>query len=149
MEEKRGSLPISGQIDFILDDVQLNLLKNGLINKFLMDAIISWPDNPSETKKKIKLIIESAESPGSVKAETSSGRHNSNFLDENTMRGISRAEIYMMNRILIPKTWILFGRLQGDNPLPIIIMFYVELNFGTYSFKKDKETLEQFNFRLN
>lgn len=147
--EQKGSLPTTGQIDFVLNEVQLGFLKQGLINQFSMDAIISWPDNPLETKKKIKLYIEAVKSPGSVRAQTVYGRHKSNFLNENTMQGVSRTQIYLMDKILFPSSWILFGKLQGDNPIPIVILFYPQLTLGIYSFKRKEETLMQFNPQMN
>ena len=146
---QRGPLPNTGQINFELNETQLDMLMKGLINSFPMEAIVSYPENPSLGKKKLRLIIEVAYSPGLFIAVTQTGKTLSNLLNKKVADGLSRSCDYFMDNIIAPNSWVLMGRLQGDDPVPIIILFNPTMNLGTYSFKKKEETMREFNPQNN
>lgn len=146
---QKGAVPDMGQIDFEFNEIQLDMLEKRLINSFQMDAIISSPDIPSEIKRKIKLTIENVHRPGSVLLKSTIASTDSNFFNKNELGGMFRAQIYLMDKIIAPQSWIMFGRLQEGNQRPIAIFFFPALKIGTYSFKKKEESIENFNPSLN
>jgi hypothetical protein len=146
---KKGPLPNQGQIDFELNEVQLDMLEKGLISTLPMEAIVSYPENPELGKKKIRLTIEAAYSPGLFIPISISTKAVSNILNGKTADGLSRCLDYFMDKIIAPKSWVLMGKTQGDDPVPIIIMFNPILKLGTYSFKKKEESMESFNPQNN
>ena len=146
---QKGSLPTVGQIEFDLDEARLNMLEKRLINELPLTATISFPDNPKETKKIIRIILELAASPGSHESISKSISAGSNLLSKSTATGLARAGDYMMDKIISKNSWLLFGKIAGENPTPIIILFCIRFNLGTFSFKKKEESAKEFNPQLN
>ena len=146
---QKGKLPLTGKIDFDFNNDQIGLLHRKLISSFKLDGIISFPDTPSETKKKIIIYIEGVISPQEMTKDTHTIKTVSKEFKKETMYGIARTRDYLFDKILAKSCWILFGFLEGENKIPIIITFYTVINFGVYSFKKPEETHEEFNPRLN
>jgi hypothetical protein len=147
---QKGSLPITGQVQIEFNETQWDMLCKRLINEFPIDVIILFPDEPSMSKKKIAVIAQKTIRPGTFISVTHTGAGEiSNALDQPTVTGLARAQYYFMDNLIVKNSWILFGKIQGDNPVPIIILFNPILNMGTYSFKKKEETSESFNAQLN
>ncbi|MBP6857573.1 MAG: hypothetical protein KBC11_00030 [Candidatus Pacebacteria bacterium] len=147
---KIGPLPNSGKIDFILDTAQLSMLEKGLINKLPLDVTVSYPEQPLLGKKRLQLIIKEVHSPGSLCVKSFGKNHAAEGgLDIKTVNGLARSNHYFFDNILIPNSWVLIGVVQGEKPVQIIICFYVQFNFGTYSFKKEDEAEKDFNPQMN
>lgn len=147
---QKGTLPIVGQIEIEFDESQWDMLYKRLINEFLTEAIILFPDQPSVSKKKIRVVINRAVKPGTFISTTRTGSGEiSNYLDQPTTTGLARAQYYFMDNLVARNSWMLFSKLQGDNPVPIIILFNPILNLGTYSFKKKEEGMKDFNPQNN
>jgi len=146
---QKGSLPTVGQIEFDLDESKLGMLERRLVNELPVTAVISFPDKPTETKKRIQIILQMAACPGAHESISKSVSAGSNILNNSTATGLARANDYMMDKIIYKSSWLLFGKLAGENPVPIIVLFCVRLNLGTYSFKKKEESTKDFNPQLN
>jgi len=146
---QKGTLPTVGQIEFDLDESKLGMLERRLVNELPVTAVISFPDKPTETKKRIQIILQMAACPGAHESISKSVSAGSNILNNSTATGLARANNYMMDKIISKSSWLLFGKLAGENPVPIIVLFCVRLNLGTYSFKKKEESTKDFNPQLN
>ncbi len=146
---QKGSLPTVGQIELELDESKLKMLERGLINELPITATISLPHKPTETKKIIKIILLLVSAPGSHESTSKIVSAGSNMFNEQTANGLARASNYFLDKIIARNSWLLFGKIQGENPVPIIILFSINFNIGTYSFRKTGETDKEFNPRLN
>lgn len=146
---QKGTFPASGRIDFELNKVQLGILEKGLINFFKMDAIVSHPDQPLLGKRKLKLKILYVHTPGSITIKTKGVRNESNIFSKETSSGLARTHEYLIDSILSPNSWILFGTVEGSKSISIVICFFVDLNLGTYALKKDNESEKDFNPQMN
>lgn len=146
---QKGTLPTTGQIELVIDEEQLKMLERGLINEIRTSAIISFPDQPTVSKKKIYFTINFSHSPGTHQSITQTVSSNSTFLNNNTVTGLSRARNYMVDQLITRNSWLLFGELEGENRIPMIILLSISLNIATYSFKKRDEELKEFNPHLN
>ncbi len=147
---QKGTLPLTGIIDFIFNEMALSNLAEDLIRKLNIDAIISFPNSPHITKKRIHIKLLNAISPGDMLSVTTN-THTKEIMSiftEATITGIGRSLAYFSDHIVVKKSWVLFGTV-GETEKPIVIIFLPALNTGTFSFKKEKETDHEFNPTLN
>ncbi len=63
---QKGSLPLSGKIDFQFNEALLSTVAKGLIPETIIEAIISFPDQPEKTPKKISVTVNDVTTPGMV-----------------------------------------------------------------------------------
>lgn len=145
---QKGSLPITGKIEFALTTDQFILFQKGLIRTVQIEAILSFPEKPEISKKKIWFDVERVWSPDQSEQQTVSIDSRGN-LEKSTLNGMHQAQIYLIDHILSQSCWSFTGTLVGTKKIPIVVQYYQCLNFGTYCLKPDNIALEDFNPRLN
>ncbi len=151
--EQKGSLPINGQITFDFSEEALMLVAKGLSKRITVSSIISFPDQPSITKKRINVVVtrvHPAESFG-INAKTFFLEQPSeDLIKKNETKAFGRVRDYLNNQILARITWLIIGHIEdGSKKIPIMIFYVPSLNTGSYSFKKDSETEAEFVPQLN
>lgn len=147
-----GSLPVTGKITFDFSEQALMLVAKGLSNQLAIRAIISFPDQPSTTDKHIGVVVTKVRPAGTMRVDSKSiftETFFSTILEGGQKYAFGRVRDYLHNQILIKMGWLLIGYLEGPKKIPIMILYIPLLGFGTYSFKKDCESMEEFNARLN
>ncbi len=146
---QKGTLPLTGQVTVAIDDPRLELLRSGLITEIRMEGIFSFPHDTSLSHKKVRLCIVHAHPPGGHVANSVVRNSQSDFLSVETVNGIARGMRYLTDKVFIPRSWLLFGFLDGEKKIPIIIVYCPLFQFGVYSFKREEEKLAAFNPQLN
>lgn len=145
-----GAVPPSGKIDFAFSEEAFNLVAKKFSNGIEIEAVLSSPEIANESKKKVRIKITKVYPAGSYKSLTISiGGIISDFLSIKKETGITRAEDYMSDHILGPRTWLLFGEIQGAKTREICINYIPEFNIGAYALRKDEEKNSDFNPQLN
>ncbi len=145
---QKGSLPTKGKIEFELKTEQLMLFQKGLLSKVEIEAIISFPEKPEISSKRIRFEVLNVWSPEDSSQKTTSTATDGN-MGKATLNGMHQAQIYLVDHILSKSCWSFTGTLVGSKQIPIVIQYYQCLNYGTYCFKPDNMELSEFNFRLN
>lgn len=146
---QKGSLPLTGQITLHIDTDIFEILDSRLMLEFPINGVLSFPDNPEVSKKKVGIILKKVSRPGTHNVETMTGNIITRAYPQETARGLARSLNYFVDHIFYKNSWLLFGTLKGDNPIPIVVVYNEQLKIGVYSFKKKDETDAEFAARLN
>lgn len=143
-----GTLPLTGKIEFEFNPESLKLFEKKIITQLRLEAIISFPDKPDVTRKKITIDVVDTWGPGNFETATTSlgCTGDSDVARSNSMH---RAQIYLIDQILNKACWVIAGTLAGAKPIPIMILYYPVLSIGTYSFKKEKDVVKNTQPNLN
>lgn len=135
-----GSLPLTGAIQFDFLEQELLRLEKGDQKKFITKAILFFPDNPSETKKEIHLIISSVASPYQSITRVGENKATVEIFGntESQNHASERAAKIFISFVFRKKMWTLSGVLNGKKQIPISIVYLPELGMGIYSFVKEE-----------
>ena len=139
-------LPVSKQISLESTPDQWRLFFKNLINNLSFFGIIAID---SDRKVKISISIEKVLPPEFSYSETKCKTQTD--LGQNMAIGISRITEFL-NDYLAKDCWLLFGYIQGENKIPILIMYYESINLAIYTQKFKNENLVNFlpsNISLN
>jgi len=132
-------LPATEKLSLDSNDTQWRLLYNGLINELPTCAIINiTPERPI----RIKIILQKAIPPENLHSE---GRlmYQSN-LGQSVNNGLSRAQEFLY-QLLDKEMWLLFGYIDGQNKVPILIIHHSLLKITIYTQKLNNENINSFS----
>jgi hypothetical protein len=131
-------LPISKEIFLESNSDQWRLFFRKLINNLYFFGIISIDDS---RKVRISISIERVLPPELSRSETKCKTETD--MGQDVSIGISRITEFL-NDHLAKDCWLLFGHIQGENKIPILIMYYESINLAIYTQKLTTETLTNF-----
>lgn len=135
----KGKLPPSELIVLESEESQWRILTNGLINEFKTTALI---EKEPKVKVRVQLVITKIIPPEGLRGESVCRTTAANQLKKLTV-GISRASEFLMN-YLDKRVWMFVGYIDGENKIPVLIMYYQVINLAVYTQKLAQDTHEEF-----
>lgn len=135
---QKGKLPISEFIILESNANQWTLLKNKLVKEIKFKGYIKiTPEKKVAVNLVILQAIHSSQSPSKTTFSLDT------YMSAETALGLKRISEFL-NDFLNNHCWLLFGYIDGENRIPVIINYYEEFNFAIYSQKTGKELDNQF-----
>lgn len=134
----KTKLPKTSELLLESSEDQWRLMVNGLINELHSSALITMS---SGQKIRIRLLITKIISPESLTAELRS--HVQSNLDAAISNGVQRISNFMINK-LEKNQWLFIAEVQGENKLPVIIVYYEAFKTFIYSVKMRDESKNNF-----
>lgn len=130
----KGKIPLSGVIMLESNDAQWSLLANKFISEFRMNGII---EIEPERRVRIRILVKRALNQNQMRTEN-------RCITESNMGpeiagGISRIGEKVQD-FLSSKQWVMMGEIEGENPVPIVLIHYCHINMTFYSQKKADES---------
>lgn len=147
-----SSLATTGKAEFKFDEFSLSNLARKLVQSLSITLTLSSPERPHEPSKKVRVVFDRAISPNTVRSTTAViGRERivTNLEQGSNVNGISRAQNYMSDIMLSYEAWVLIGEVDGGARRQIAVIFIPKLGYGTYSFRKPDESINDFDPSLN
>ncbi len=131
-------LPISKEIFLESNSDQWRLFFKKLINNLSFSGVISINN---DRKVKISISIERVLPPELFHSEAKCKTKTN--MGQDASLGISRITEFLNNH-LSKDCWLLFGYIQGENKIPILIMYYQSIDLAIYTQKLTSEDLADF-----
>jgi hypothetical protein len=134
----KGKLPSTQLIQLDGNADQWRLLSNSLVKELSVTGLIELP---TKTKARVTISIKKVWSPEDVKrscivkTETDFG--------VNETEGLRRVTEFFSN-FADNSAWIMMGTLDGENKIPIIIVYYEVFNIAIYAIKFENEDIRKF-----
>lgn len=130
----RGKIPLSGVIVLESNDAQWSLLANRFISDFRMSGVI---EIEPERRVRIQILVKRALSQKQMYTENRCTTESN--MGPEVSNGINRIH-QKVNDFLSSKHWIMIGEIEGENPVPIVLIHYCHINMTFYSQKKENES---------
>lgn len=134
----KGKLPATEFIKLESNEDQWNMLIRGLFNELKTTAIIQ---KEKDQNVRIRLVITKIYRPeefirsNKVIVETN--------MEKDIANGIFRNREFI-NDFLSEKSWLLFGFIDGEEKVPILINYYETINIAVYSQKLKEDEAKAF-----
>lgn len=133
-----AKLPVSQIIQLQSGEEQWSLLIRGLINDFKCTGLI---ERENQLRAKVNLVIQKVISPDMLKSKNACTTKTN--MGEDVGKGTSRITEFFHDH-LDKDRWMLFGYIDGQNQIPILIIYYKSINLAIYTQKLISEELEGF-----
>lgn len=140
----KGKLPATGLITLESDKSLWDMFIRGLIKEVKTSGLIEI--NP-EKKVRVKIVFEKIYSPKTLKTE-SQVISSQSTLGEFIAKGQKRIFEFLFD-FLDKESWCFIGYFDGENQVPVMIIFYPNINLAIYSQKLTVESKQDFFPSLN
>lgn len=134
----KGKIPLVGAILLESNDAQWSLLANKLISEFRTSGIIELEPNK---RVRITMLIKEALNQNQIRTENRCVTQSN--MGPEIAGGVSRIN-EKVNDFLSSKSWMMIGEIEGENPVPIVLVHYCHIKMTFYSQKKENENLQNF-----
>jgi hypothetical protein len=138
----KGKLPVTGFITLESDESSWSLVINGLVEEVSTSALVEI----GEKKARVKIVLQVIFPPNSIKS--SRRVVFSSELGESFAKGNQRTWKFFAE-FLDKGSWTFLGYIDGENKVPVLIVYYPQINKAVYSQKLADENNEEFHPYMN
>lgn len=134
----KGQLPNTSNIQLETGEEHWTLLVRGLVNELKMSGIVEIEPG---RRVRIRMLIKEIYPPNQLRNKNTSITR-SNF-DSSTSNGLDRVNEKLLD-FLDSQKWIMFGEIQAEITMPIIIVHYHVIKTTFYTQKTKEESSKNF-----
>ncbi|HPS21680.1 MAG TPA: hypothetical protein PLO44_02645 [Candidatus Paceibacterota bacterium] len=138
----KGKLPVTGFITLESDESSWSLLVNKLVEKVLTSALVEI----GEKKVRVKIILQVIFPPNSMRIDRKLVF--TSQLGEGFAKGNQRTWKFFAE-FLDRGSWTFLGYIDGENKVPVLIVYYPQINKAVYSQKLASENDQEFHPYMN
>lgn len=134
----KGKIPPTGNIKLETGEEHWSMLVRGLVNELQISGVL---ENEPNRRVRIRILIKEIYSPEQLRTKTVCLTRGT--FDAASSNGINRINEHVSN-LLDSKKWIMFGEIQGEKTVPIVLVHYCLIDMSFYAQKTNEESHQNF-----